>query len=128
MDDEKLFDGEWIVALCACGKFVGKVQTEENGHFVLEPAYEVFSTMVGMQTPQGGIVHIPHLQVLPFLMSTADVRLDVIFPDATLLFSGMSNFDRANWERMVRGAREIQTKDRAARSGIELASAVPKRH
>jgi hypothetical protein len=134
--EESIFSGQWIVALCSSGKYVGRVEAireadpgaADGPSYRLSPCYEVYFTMIPMQNQQSGqLVHVPHMQVMPVLMSTGDTPMSVI-PSAVVSFDEMTSFDLDNWRRMILGAREIQTKERAERSGIELATSLPNRH
>lgn len=120
-----LNDAPWLIVIAAAQTYVGQCIKEDGDVLTLAPAYRVHEVQLPVEVEPGRmgiqtqtIVRAPLLCVhlVPIMVDAGIVvALDTMHPD-----------DRANWMRLVEGAERQQQQDRAARSGITLASSIPK--
>lgn len=117
--EDAIYEGEWVIALSAAGKFLGKLKPDTNAAdypqgLRLEPVYDVL--LVQMQG-SGGQPQVQR-QLMPILLIPVDIGMTLGKETAIVSLRELPEAERQSWFGMVRNVRAGMQQLRAQRAGV----------
>jgi hypothetical protein len=111
--EDAIYEGKWLIALSAAGKFIGKLKTQDETGIRLEPVYDIVMTQMH-QNGQPAVIR----QLMPILLIPCDIGLGLAHDVALISVNELPDAERESWFSMVRNVRAGMQQLRAQRSGI----------
>ncbi len=130
MDTESESD-IWAIVETASRTFIGQIRGTYDPDFVggiehrvrrldtllMKPVYELTAMNIPMRGPQGQMIFNREISAQPYYLSFEECALRVQ-PVSVMLFSDMSENDRARYKGAVKEAEALATAARAKAAGI----------
>lgn len=111
--EDAIYEGTWLIALSAAGKFLGKLKAQDETGIRLEPVYDI----VMVQTQQNGQPAVVR-QLMPILLIPVDIGLGLDRDVALISVNELPPTERDSWFGMIRNVRAGMQQLRAQRSGV----------
>lgn len=113
--EDAIYEGKWLIALSASGKFLGKLKVKDETGIRLEPVYEIAMVAQNVRGQQQVI-----RQLMPILLIAFDIGVGFGHETTTIDLSELPESERQSWFEMVRNVRSGMQQMRAQRSGVVL--------
>lgn len=118
--------GPWLIVHAGGQTYVGKASDGDIDEVItLAPAYRVHEVQMPVEVEPGRMGIQTQTIVRAPLLCVHQVPM-MIEPDSIVVLDTLHPDDQQTWMRLIDGAERQQQQDRAARSGITLASSIPK--